>query len=120
MENGAGNGTADDADRGIVGIELFEVISILIICVIGVIGNCLVILVVYRQSKMRTVTNYFIVNLAIADLFVLIINAPLDFIVKFTGKKWLYGAAMCKLIQPLQTMATTVSVWSLVAISIGR
>lgn len=101
-------------------IEIFEIISILVICVLGVVGNTLVVLVVYRHSKMRTVTNYFIVNLAIADLFVLLINVPLDTSVKLSGDKWLYGAAMCKLILPLQTMATTVSVWSLVAISIGR
>lgn len=101
-------------------IQLFEIISILIMCILGVVGNTLVVLVVYKQSKMRTVTNYFIVNLAIADLFVLLINVPLDLIVKLSSDRWLYGAAMCKLIPPFQTMSTTVSVWSLVAISIGR
>lgn len=113
--NGTGAG-----DVPIQTIALFEIVSILVICFLGVIGNTLVVLVVCRQSKMRTVTNYFIVNLAIADLFVLLINVPLDIIVKFHNDKWLYGGAMCKLIQPLQTMATTVSVWSLVAISISR
>lgn len=101
-------------------IEHFEIISTVVLCIVGGIGNTLVVLVVCRQSKMRTVTNFLIVNLAASDLFVLFINIPLDLIVKFSGDKWLYGASMCKLIQPLQTMATTVSVWSLVAISIGR
>lgn len=112
------NGT--DIVRPSRAIELFEIVSILVICLLGVIGNILVVLVVCRQRKMRTVTNYLIVNLAFADLFVLLINVPLDTIVKLSGDKWLYGAAMCKLIPPFQTMATTVSVWSLVAISIGR
>ncbi len=100
--------------------EKFEIISTLVLCIVGGIGNTLVVLVVCRQSKMRTVTNFLIVNLAASDLFVLFINIPLDLIVKLSGNKWLYGASMCKLIPPLQTMATTVSVWSLVAISIGR
>ena len=101
-------------------IENFEIISTLVVCIVGGIGNTLVVLLVCRQSKMRTVTNFLIVNLATSDLFVLFINIPLDLIVKFSDNKWLYGASMCKLIQPLQTMATTVSVWSLVAISVGR
>ena len=100
--------------------ENFEIISTLVVCIVGGIGNTLVVLVVCRQSKMRTVTNFLIVNLATSDLFVLFINIPLDLIVKFSDNKWLYGASMCKLIPPLQTMATTVSVWSLVAISVGR
>ncbi|XP_028393029.1 neuropeptide SIFamide receptor-like [Dendronephthya gigantea] len=113
-----GNTTEDDATS--TATENFEIISTLVLCVVGGIGNILVVLVVCRQSKMRTVTNFLIVNLAASDLFVLFINIPLDLIVKFSDDKWLYGASMCKLIPPLQTMSTTVSVWSLVAISIGR
>lgn len=113
-----GNTTEDDAPS--TATDNFEIISSFVLCVIGGIGNILVVLVVCRQSKMRTVTNFLIVNLAASDLFVLFINIPLDLIVKFSGDRWLYGASMCKLILPLQTMSTTVSVWSLVAISIGR
>lgn len=101
-------------------IENVYIASTVILCIVGTIGNTLVVLIVYRQNKMRTVTNYLIVNLATSDLFVLLINIPLDLIVTFHDGKWLYGAGMCKLINPLQTMATTVSVYSLVAISIGR
>lgn len=101
-------------------IEFFEIISTIFVCIVGGIGNILVVLVVCRQSKMRTITNYLIVNLAVSDLFVLFFNIPLDLIVRLSGNKWLYGPALCKVIYPFQTMATTVSVWSLVAISVGR
>lgn len=97
----------------------FNIISCILICVLGTIGNALVVLVVYRRKKMKTVTNYFIVNLALADLAVLLINVPLDVAHEYIGD-WLYRGFMCKLIQPLQTLATTASVWSLVAISISR
>ena len=112
------NSTEGDAPS--VAIERFEIVSIVFLCLVGGIGNTLVVLVVCRQSKMRTVTNFLIVNLAASDLFVLFINIPMDLIMKLTGNHWLYGAAMCKVLPPLQTMSTTVSVWSLVAISIGR
>ena len=90
------------------------------ICVLGTIGNVLVVIVVYRKRKMKTVTNHLIVNLAFADLAVLLINVPLDVANYFEHSSWVYGNVMCHIIQPLQTMATTASVWSLVAISISR
>ncbi|GIX68751.1 orexin receptor type 1 [Caerostris extrusa] len=36
---------------------------------VGLIGNALVCISVYRNHSMRTVTNYFIVNLAVADFW---------------------------------------------------
>lgn len=38
----------------------------------GLIGNCSVLIVVARLHRMKTVTNYFICNLAFADLLVLL------------------------------------------------
>ena len=38
-----------------------------LICVLGLCGNTLVIYVVLRYSKMQTVTNLYIFNLALAD-----------------------------------------------------
>ncbi|CAB3995298.1 neuropeptide FF receptor 2-like [Paramuricea clavata] len=102
------------------GFRKFEIASWIIICVLGTIGNVLVVLVVYRKRKMKTVTNHLIVNLAFADLAVLLINVPLDVAHYFNDSAWLYGGFMCHIIRPLQTMATTASVWSLVAISISR
>ncbi len=102
------------------GFRKFQIVAWIIICVLGTIGNVLVVLVVYRKRKMKTVTNHLIVNLAFADLAVLLINVPLDVADYFNGSAWLYGGFMCHIVRPLQTMATTASVWSLVAISISR
>lgn len=46
------------------------------ISVIGIVGNIAVFLVVTRTPQMRTLTNKFIGNLAIADLFVNILCVP--------------------------------------------
>lgn len=47
-----------------------------LIFILGIIGNCFVVAVVVRSPRMRTVTNYFIVNLALADILVLIFCLP--------------------------------------------
>jgi hypothetical protein len=39
-----------------------------LVLVVGVVGNSLVVGVVLRSPRMRTVTNLFILNLAVADL----------------------------------------------------
>ncbi|XP_076056453.1 somatostatin receptor type 2-like [Oratosquilla oratoria] len=63
--------------------------------VVGLCGNSLVIYVVARFSKMQTVTNLYILNLALADeLFV--IGIPF-LMVTFTLEYWPFGSIMCKL-----------------------
>lgn len=65
-----------------------------IICVVGLIGNTLVIYVIIRFSKMQTVTNMYIVNLAIADECFLI-GIPF-LMVTLYNERWIFGAVMCK------------------------
>lgn len=51
-------------------------IAYLLVFAVGLVGNCFVIAVVFRTPRMRTVTNFFIVNLAIADILVVIFCLP--------------------------------------------
>ncbi|CAH0396106.1 unnamed protein product [Bemisia tabaci] len=44
--------------------------------VVGLVGNALVCVAVYRNRAMRTITNYFIVNLAVADFMVILFCLP--------------------------------------------
>jgi len=50
---------------------------LLVFPVLTVFGNVLVVLSVYRERSLQTVTNYFIVSLAIADIMVAILVMPL-------------------------------------------
>lgn len=47
-----------------------------LVFVIGIVGNSFVVTIVCRSPKMRTVTNIFIANLALADILVLVICLP--------------------------------------------
>jgi len=44
----------------------------LLICVSGIVGNACVIVVIARYAKAKTVTNFYIANLAVADLCFLV------------------------------------------------
>ncbi|XP_020297878.1 neuropeptide FF receptor 2-like [Pseudomyrmex gracilis] len=51
-------------------------VAYVVVFVVGLIGNSFVIAVVYRSPRMRTVTNFFIVNLAVADVLVIVFCLP--------------------------------------------
>lgn len=68
-----------------------------IVFIIGLIGNALVCVAVYRNHSMRTVTNYFIVNLAVADFMVILICLPPTVLWDVT-ETWFFGTAMCRIV----------------------
>lgn len=67
----------------------------------GLVGNSLVCLSVYRNKSLQTVTNYYIVNLAVADFLVILICLPptVYWDLKLT---WNFGLVLCKLVLYLQ------------------
>lgn len=69
--------------------ELIFMILYAVVGIVGILGNTLVIYVVLRFSNMQTVTNMYILNLAIADECFLI-GIPVSFYstdeFKLTGK----------------------------------
>lgn len=65
--------------------------------VIGLIGNALVCTAVYRNRAMRNVTNYFIVNLAVADFMVILFCLPPTVLWDVT-ETWFLGSTLCKII----------------------
>ena len=90
-----------------------------IVFIIGLLGNILVILVIIRFKRMRTVTNLFLVNLTMGDVLVILICIPLT-LGNQIYTKWIYGEVLCKLAPFIQGSAVSVSVLSLLSISISR
>ena len=70
-------------------------------CLMGLIiaasifGNLLVIISVARFRKLRIITNYFVVSLAMADILVALVAMGFNASVIIFGR-WMFGAAMCK------------------------
>ncbi|XP_070539722.1 QRFP-like peptide receptor [Ptychodera flava] len=97
-------------------VTLFYVV----IFIFGVLGNILVIFVVCRNSDMRTSTNYFLVNLSVADLLVLVICMPVALLETYIIDIWVLGEVMCKLVPFLEHTTAQTSVLTLVAIAVER
>ena len=51
--------------------------AMVILMIVTLFGNCLVLGIFYQYTPLRTVTNYFIVSLANADLLVALLSIPI-------------------------------------------
>ncbi|KAL7032312.1 hypothetical protein ACKWTF_007283 [Chironomus riparius] len=99
--------------------EWILIFSHLVVFLMGLIGNALVCLAVWSNHSMRTVTNIFIVNLAVADFFVILFCLPPTVIWDVT-ETWFLSETMCKVVIYFQTVSVTVSILTLTFISIDR
>ncbi|XP_070540741.1 QRFP-like peptide receptor [Ptychodera flava] len=91
-----------------------------LIFLLGIVGNILVLFVVCCNKDMRSSTNYFLVNLSVADLLVLLVCMPVALLETYVIKPWLLGEAMCKLVPFLEYSTAQASVLTLVFISMER
>ncbi|XP_062585995.1 neuropeptide SIFamide receptor-like [Saccostrea cucullata] len=82
-------------------------------------GNLLVVTVVFRYKAMRTVTNCFIVNLAVADILVAVFNLPITLLSNFY-LGWPFGPVLCKVTPYLQGVSVCASVNTLAVIAVDR
>ena len=72
-----------------------------IIFLLAVIGNLLVILTLIQSRRMRTITNVFLLNLAISDLLLGIFCMPFT-LIGMLLRDFIFGEVMCKLLPYLQ------------------
>uniref|UniRef100_T1IQI9 G-protein coupled receptors family 1 profile domain-containing protein n=1 Tax=Strigamia maritima TaxID=126957 RepID=T1IQI9_STRMM len=89
-------------------------------CVITIFGNVLVMLAVTRERYLHTVTNYFIVSLAMADCLVGALVMPFSAVHEVMHKVWVFGQDWCDLWHSLDVLASTASILNLCVISLDR
>jgi hypothetical protein len=105
--------------------KVAKVIASAIVTFLAVFGNCLVITAVVQNHKIRTVTNYLIVNMAVADLFYILVVMPPLYLQIFDYYDWAMGSYargvyFCKVVHFCQYLFVVVSVLTLTAIAADR
>lgn len=100
---------------------LFTTVYIVVIF-ISLIGNALVIWTVARNRHMRTVTNFYILNLATADLLVCLCVMPLKLLEYTAPCHWriFQFNSLCSFLYFILPVFVFASVLTLVAISLER
>ncbi len=86
---------------------------------IGIIGNSLVVYVVCAKKNMQSVTNLFIMNLALSDILMDLLAVPFTPIAYFQ-EEWKLGKYLCHLVNYSLGVSVYVSTLTSLAIAIDR
>jgi hypothetical protein len=107
-------------DEFTVSVYQFLVPSLFTIIVAGgLAGNLLVIVAVLTCKKLQTVTNYFLVNLSVADVAFLLICGSFS-VAHYIIPQWPFGEALCRVIQYLLYVTCYVVIYTLTLVSFVR
>lgn len=102
------------------GFESTKITFYFVILLCSTFGNGMLVYIISSTRKMRTATNYLILNLAVCDFLTPILSIPFDFALEENNHKWFYGGFMCKFLSPSATFTVTSSALNLAIISLDR
>lgn len=89
------------------------------IVITSIVGNITVIWIILAHRRMRTATNYFIVNLALSDLLMSTFNTIFNFIYA-SHNVWYFGKEFCRFQNWFPITAMFVSIYSMTAVAAER
>ncbi|XP_055711742.1 trissin receptor isoform X3 [Phlebotomus papatasi] len=104
-------------DRTDVRIVMFTLYLMVFCCCFC--GNLLVILVVTMSRRLRSITNFFLANLAVADFCVGVFCVMQNLSI-YLIPSWVFGDFLCKMYQFTHSLSYTASIFILVVICMER
>ncbi|XP_075996060.1 somatostatin receptor type 5-like [Genypterus blacodes] len=119
LSNGTCQNCSEPGSGSLVGLAgIFIPLIYVIVCVVGLVGNTLVIHVIVNYTKNESVTNIYILNLAIADeLFML----GLPFLAAQNALlSWPFGSLMCRVVMTVDAINQFTSIFCLTVMSVDR
>lgn len=106
-------------------VKGFKAAAYILVILLSLFGNAMVVRVVHKNRRMRTITNYLIINMSLADLLTTVFNMlPTTYWIFHGLDVWAVGGwlgeTLCKLLSFAQTLSISVSVFTLCAIAFDR
>ncbi|XP_072911106.1 atypical chemokine receptor 2-like [Hemitrygon akajei] len=81
--------------------KIFLPVLYITVFVFGMLGNSFLVLMIVRYLKLKTMTDIYLLNLAISDLLFVV---SLPFWATYVISEWIFGNAMCKIISAVYTI----------------
>ena len=106
--------------------KLFVRTSLYVVAmVLSLFGNVIIICIVRKNRRMRNLTHYLIINMAVADLLITVLHMPYRLQIQLRNSHalvvgGLMGKLICKLVGYSQDVSIACSVFTLMGISIDR
>ncbi len=104
--------------------DLHKVIPITVvygvIFVFGMIGNVSTCIVIARNRFMQTATNYYLFNLAISDLLMLVLGLPQETYIYWSAYPYIFGEPFCVFRTMAAETSTNASILTITAFTAER
>lgn len=128
VTNGVRNNSAQDClPHSSTGETVLKSLAYFVILILSLIGNGCILLVIYKNKNLRRNINFFVLNMAVSDLFNPLTIMPVHLVMIISGSPswrvhnpWILGNILCKLCYFLPDVSLTVSIESLLLISVDR
>ena len=99
---------------------ILQTAFLILIMLVTFLGNFMVCLIVYLHHRLRTVTNYFIVSLAVSDLLISLLSLPFRINQTLQNGIWCLGYDICLTWIITDLICSCASICNLAAISVDR
>ena len=125
MENNTSAPVCEQPYEVDMGVTVGRTVGLSLAGVASLVGNLLVLIIFKRNPSTRTNTNFFIVNMAAADLLLPIFGLPFRLVKILLGPgRFLIGGPigefLCKISPFIESVSLSVSIQSLVLIAVER
>ncbi|XP_054715250.1 tachykinin-like peptides receptor 86C [Uloborus diversus] len=90
-----------------------------VMIIVALAGNLSVMWIILAHRRMRTVTNLFLLNLAIADFLLASGNASFNFVFMLNSH-WPFGGPFCVISNFVANLTVSTSVFTILALSLDR
>ncbi|XP_033735103.1 RYamide receptor-like [Pecten maximus] len=91
-----------------------------IVIVVDVTGNGIVCYLIFSERQLRTITNFFLVNLAVADIAKAFTGIPFSLMVNLIFRYWPFSAFLCPFVAYIEIVVVFASAFTMVAMSVDR
>ncbi|ELT94506.1 hypothetical protein CAPTEDRAFT_211129 [Capitella teleta] len=103
-----------------LGQSITVAMVILIMVSINIVGNSCTIVAFCSDAKLRTLSNYYIFNLAVTDLVIGFVSLPFYAVYTLMNYTWPFGRIFCKVFNILDYMVCAESSFTVLFISLDR
>ena len=100
--------------------NIIAAVLVAILIVLAVVGNLLVIASFFMFRELRTICNYFVVSLSVADILVAILAMPFWCLLQITNNKWMMSHELSLFWGCVDILCGTSSTMNLAAVSMDR
>ncbi|KAG6930644.1 C-C chemokine receptor type 5-like, partial [Chelydra serpentina] len=88
-----------------------------LVLIFGLVGNALVVLILIKYKRLRSMTDIYLLNLAISDLLFIL---SLPFWAYYTAREWDFGNAMCKILSGVYYAGFYSGIFFIILLTIDR